>query len=52
MSRGTCREIGDLFRVLGEHIAKMTPQEKALLRIDLRQQFKLPPKPEPDAWRQ
>ena len=51
MSCGTCREIGDIFRILGEHIEKMTPKEKAILRIQLREQFKLPPMPEPDAYK-
>jgi ferredoxin len=49
---GCCEEIADVFRMLTEHIRKMSAREKALLRIQLRKDFKLPPMPEPDAWRQ
>ncbi len=49
---GTCGEIGEMIRIFTEHVKKMTPREKALLRIQLRKDFKLPPMPEPDAWRQ
>lgn len=49
---GTCQTIDDLSRTLSEHIAKMSPKEKALLRIQLRKEFKLPPQAEPDVWRQ
>ncbi len=49
---GTCQGIGDVLRLFTEHVEKMSPREKALLRIQLRKDFKLPPQPEPDAWRQ
>jgi len=49
---GCCEEIGEVIRIFAEHVKKMTPKEKALLRIQLRKDFKLPPMPEPDVWRQ
>jgi hypothetical protein len=49
---GCCQEFEEIFRLMTEYVKKMTPKEKAELRIQLRQQFKLPPQPEPDAWRQ
>ena len=49
---GTCGDLSDIFRMLTEHVKKMSPREKALLRIQLRKDFKLPPQPEPDVWRQ
>lgn len=49
---GTCAEIGEIIRLITEDIRKMSAKEKALLRIQLRKDFKLPPMPEPDAWRQ
>jgi hypothetical protein len=48
-SCGTCKQIGDLFRIFAEHAKTLSPKEKALLRIELRKQFKVPSRPEPDA---
>jgi hypothetical protein len=50
-SCGTCRDIGALFQVFAEHAKKLSPKEKALLRIELRKQFKQPPKAEPSAYK-
>jgi hypothetical protein len=47
---GTCRTIGDMFRIFAEHAKNLSPKEKALLRIELRKQFKVPSRPEPDAY--
>jgi len=51
MSLRYVQGISDIFLLLAEHIEQMSPKEKAILRIQLREQFKLPPMPEPDAYK-
>jgi hypothetical protein len=44
---GTCEDIGSLLKLFTEHVEKMSPREKAELRVQMRQQFRQPPQPEP-----
>jgi hypothetical protein len=44
---GTCGDIGQVIETITEQIRKMSPREKAELRVQLRKQFRQPPQPEP-----
>lgn len=45
-----CYTTEDLMLAVEETIASMSEQEKARLRIQLREAFNMPPVPEPDAY--
>ncbi len=42
--------ISEIAEMIIQEIRKMSPKEKALLRIQLQKGFGLPPRPEPDAY--
>ena len=44
--------IDQLARMMIRSIQQMSPKDKALLRIQLRERYKLPPQTEPDQWTQ
>ena len=44
--------VDQLARMIGRSIQQMSPRDRALLRIKLRKDFKLPTQPEPDQWTQ
>ena len=43
----TCDELVKMFTAA---IKRMSPKEKAQLRVELRKTFDTPPQPEPDLW--